>query len=123
MISPLLICILTLFAYGESTDDPNGYFKKRVWALKINGKSKLHITSDYRGEPVQSPNKLKAVLHCPKGKKVIVLENYKYCGLDSVQVLSERQFEVRLADFNPNDPKGYCNYNKRVEKFEIPPCP
>lgn len=110
-----------LTAKQVQQSDPNGYFQKREWTLNVNASSKLHVVSEYKGEPIQNPNSLTAYLICPKNKKVVAVENFKYCGIDSVSITGGN-LELYVVDFNPTDPKGYCSKNKRVQSFKIPSC-
>ena len=100
--------------------DPNGYFKSRTWNLKW-GKHKLKAKSVYDSEPISQPNRLNVDLICKGTKKRIsVVEDLKYCGLNSISVLGNRVV-IYLNDYGPNDPRGYCSRKrKEPEQYRIP---
>lgn len=119
----VLLAFTTLFLInpilaGEA--DPNNYFKNRTWNLKWE-KHKLKAKSVYDSEPISQPNRLNVDLICKGTKKRIpVVEDLKYCGLQSISVLGDRVI-IYLSDYDPNDPRGYCNLRrKEPEQYNIP---
>lgn len=104
------------------TPDPNGYFRTRSWSVDDGSMKNNHFimaSSEYRGEPIQTPNKLKVEHRCGT-KKVIPMFELKYCGIDSVLVVAGK-LEIMFTDYDLKDSMGYCR-KKRTQRFEIPPC-
>lgn len=100
--------------------DPNNYFKNRTWNLKW-GKHKLKAKSVYETEPISQPNRLNVDLICKGTKKRIpVVEDLKYCGLNSISVLGDRVV-IYLNDYDPYNSQGYCGQKrKEPEQYRIP---
>lgn len=112
----IIFLFLGNFAAAENTD-PNDYFKERKWSLKWKDHA-VELKSEYIEEPVSKPNLLKAEIICNKTKKrENLLNDFKFCGLDSVTIIGD-QLVMNLADYDPNDPSGYCKI-KRQEKVGI----
>ena len=129
-IIPTYILILFVFSFivvnvsakEKARDyDPNDYFKDRSWSVDAGKQGTLNINTEYRAEPVKSPNKLKITLKCSKSKKEItILENFKYCGVNAVSVVGNK-VELLLTDFDFKDSKGYCNI-PRKKYLPLPKC-
>jgi hypothetical protein len=118
-ILTLLLLSLGLVYAKKQAHDPNGFFKERQWTVKVDETTNIKAQSQYLGEPVQRPNLVTAVLHCP-GKKTLPMFSKKYCGINYMKVVAGR-LEVLFLDFSSKDSHGYCT-KKRIEYFPIPSC-
>ncbi len=100
--------------------DPNNFFKDRTWNWDIKDYGKLHATSRYIGEPINTPNLLKLSVICPDGKKQYypIVKGFKYCGITSISPAG-RMLVVHFMDWNSNKPTKSCS-TKRVERIVLP---
>ena len=116
----ILYALFSLFLMADP-EDPKGYFLDRLWTLALSPTSNIKGQSEFKGEPKKAPNRLNVFVDCGDEKKLKIIKNLKYCGVDAMKLIGGK-LEIQFTDFAFKGDQGYC-FKKRTKLYSVPRCP